>query len=97
MSFHLHTVYSKKWPGTESSDKSRIDFFTLNKECKKILSENEKLLIDKDFVEEDLEFFILQEDETKLFAIVHEYIFQVEKTIIEKNKRLFEWYERKAY
>lgn len=77
----VKTEYNKKWPGTISSQKAKIDYYWLPKDKKDII----KLLDDiLDYYGENdsdatLDFFIEENDAIILFVTAHEDMIQLHK------------------
>lgn len=81
----VKTEYNKKWPGTVSSKKAKIDYYCLPKDKKDII----KLLDDilnyygENDADATVDFFIEENDGIILFITAHEEVIQVHKKFYE--------------
>lgn len=81
----VKTEYNKKWPGTVSSKKAKIDYYWIPKDKKDII----KLLDDilnyygENDADATIDFFIEEDNEIILFITAHEEIIQVHKKFYE--------------
>lgn len=70
MNFHIETSWTKKWPGTISSKKARIDFYEYNSSSYALLKKSRSLIsVDQ---EQTIDVFFLLNDKCVFYSVIHE-------------------------
>lgn len=70
MNFHLETAWMKKWPGTISSKKARIDFYAYNQSSYTLLKKSRSLISVNQG--QTIDAFFLLNDKCVFYSVIHE-------------------------
>lgn len=75
MNFYLETDRMKKWPGTISSKKVRVDFYAYNHSSYTLLKKSRSLIsVDQ---EQTIDVFFLLNDKCVFYSVIHEDIHMI--------------------
>lgn len=73
--FHLETEWMKKWPGTISSKKARVDFYSYNQSSYTLLKKSRSLIsVDQ---EQTIDVFFLLNGKCVFYSVIHEDIHMI--------------------
>lgn len=73
--FHLETEWMKKWPGTISSKKARVDFYSYNQSSYTLLKKSRSLIsVDQ---EHTIDVFFLLNGKCVFYSVIHEDIHMI--------------------
>ncbi|SDQ46461.1 hypothetical protein LHA31_04075 [Carnobacterium viridans] len=73
--FHLETEWMKKWPGTISSKKARVDFYAYNQSSYTLLKKSRSLIsVDQ---EQTIDVFFLLNGKCVFYSVIHEDIHMI--------------------
>ena len=75
MNFYLETDWMKKWPGTISSKKARVDFYAYNHSSYTSLKKSRSLISVNQ--EQTIDVFFLLNDRCVFYSVIHEDIYVI--------------------
>ena len=73
--FHLETDWMKKWPGTISSKKARVDFYEYNQSSYTLLKKSRSLISVNQ--EQTIDVFFLSNGKCVFYSVIHEDIHMI--------------------
>lgn len=73
--FHLETEWLKKWPGTISSKKARVDFYSYNQSSYILLKKYRSLITVNQ--EQTIDVFFLLNGKCVFYSVIHEDIHMI--------------------
>jgi len=75
MKFYIETQWIKKWPGTISSKKARVDFYEYNQSSYTLLKKSRSLISVNQ--EQTIDVFFLSNGKCVFYSVIHEDIHMI--------------------
>lgn len=85
LDLHTKTEWMKKWPGTISSKKARVDFYDYNNISYNLLKKSRSLISINQ--EQTIDVFFLSNDKCVFYSVIHEDIYVITNPLLAEAFR----------